>query len=440
MNKIILILTKLIDLVLAKLGRGSSLPGLLAMKFKPDILKYFKLPEKTIFVTATNGKTTTANMITQALEANNFKVVNNSKGANLETGIISVLLRNANFKGQVKADFLVIEIDEQTIPSVFTKITPAYLVINNFFRDQLDRYGEIDTLLNKISESLNNKTIVIGNGNDPLVVKMLKNHPSKLFYEMIKTPYSVATTNQTRESKFCPNCQRKLSYNYYHYAQIGHFNCQCGFKVPATKWQASNIDLKNYEMTINNYQIHTKYQNLYNYFNIIPTFAILDMYNLVNHKSLKAIQQFELNDGRSENYQINKSTVTLNLVKNPVGMNENINHLARIKANEIELLIVLNNFAADSQDTSWIYDCDFEKLNELGIKRIICSGKRAYDIANALQYATICKNKIIVEENINEAVHKFNLQTTNEQKFIFSTYTALQIVRKKLKELANANN
>jgi UDP-N-acetylmuramyl tripeptide synthase len=440
MNLIIVLFIKLLDSFLKLLKRGTSLPGLIAFKLNPNILKYFKLPKKTIFVTATNGKTTTTNLIASCLTENGKKVVTNSKGANIETGIISLLIRNSSITGKIKADYLVVEIDEQTIPSVFKKITPTVLVINNFFRDQLDRFGEIDTLLDSIKKSISSKTEVIANGNDPLVVKMLKDIKNKNYYIMDKTKYSLSENSQIRECKFCPQCNKKLNYNFYHYAQIGEFSCECGFNVPEAKWVGSNLDLEKMIFTVNGKLIKSKYEAIYNYFNILPAFATLDYFNQVNSNTLSTISNFELNDGRTEIYYINSKKIILNLVKNPVGLNENINLLEQKRIKKFSLLFILNNFAADSKDTGWIYDGDFEKLSRLEINKLIASGKRAYDLANRAIYADIEKSNIEVIENLDSAIEKFINQLENEDGYIFSTYTPLQKTRKKLKELQDGRN
>jgi UDP-N-acetylmuramyl tripeptide synthase len=425
---------KLASFVLKFRGGGSSYPGLLARKLDKNILGKLKLPENTIFVTATNGKTTTANLISHILESNGLNVINNSKGANLEAGIATLLLNNANLSGQVKADYLVIEIDEQTIPSVFSQIEPKYLVVNNFFRDQLDRYAEIDTLLAKIKESLNPKTKIIANGNDPLVVNLVADHANKEFYTALENNYTIKESTQTREGKFCPNCSRKLNYNFYHYAQIGDFECECGFKTPFSEIIASKIDLTNKSIIINDQKFSSVYDSYYHYFNILPAYALISQFHLENTLATKeAIGDFIIDDGRMESFQIGTSKVTLNLVKNPAGMNENVNYMAQKNFDNPNIMFVLNNFAADSKDTSWIYDVDFEKLAKLNYNSVICSGTRAYDIASRLEYAGIDREKITVSTDLQDATNLFK-QQLSEENFVFSTYTALQKMRKILKE------
>jgi UDP-N-acetylmuramyl tripeptide synthase len=434
MKYLAIIGAKLASVILKFRGGGSSYPGLLARKLDKNILSKLTLPENTIFVTATNGKTTTANLISHILEENGVNVINNSKGANLEAGIATLLLNNSSLGGKVKADYLVIEIDEQTIPSVFKQVNPKVLVINNFFRDQLDRYSEIDTLLQKIESSLSPDIQIIANGNDPLVVNLLKNHENKLFYTASENKYTTKESTQTREGKFCPICSKKLHYNFYHYAQLGDFVCECGFRTPQSSYVATDIDLKLKHIIINDRKFMSKYDSYYHYFNILPAFATISQFQLQDTLATKeSIFDFIIDDGRMETFEINNKNVTLNLVKNPAGMNENVNYLAQHNAEDKTIMFVLNNFAADSKDTAWIYDVDFEKFARLKLSTIICSGTRAYDMASRLEYAGVERSKIFVYQDLNQAFKNFqsNLSETN---FIFSTYTALQKTRTILKD------
>lgn len=414
------------------LKRGSSLPGLIAIKICPEILKKIEYPKNIIMVTGTNGKTSTANLVAQVIERTNKTVIHNTKGANMLSGLVTTIIEGTGLNFKFKKDILLLEIDESTIPKFFKYVSPTYLVITNFFRDQLDRHGEIDILIDKISKSIESDSKLILNGNDPLVYNLGEKLPEneKIYYGIKKTDYS-SQEEEVRESKWCPKCNSILKYNYYHYSQIGDYECSCGFKTPNLDYEATDIDFLKKSFKVNGVEFKSNYDNMYFTFNTLGAIAISKEIG-IDYKTIKdCVYDFKIGEGRMEEFNIRKHRTFLNLVKNPAGLNQSINHILNQKDSSFSIFFALNNNWADGIDTSWIWDVCFEKLSESGLDKFICSGRRAYDLAVRLRYSGVNEDNIIVLTDITEAL-EYLKSRVDSKPYILSSYTALQDVRKSL--------
>lgn len=441
MRYIGLLIAKIVNKFGKVLNRGSSLPGYLAMKISPDILNHIKYPEKIVIVTGTNGKTTSANLLANILENSGKKVVHNTKGANMLSGLISAILNKTSINFKLKADILLLEVDESTLPKFFNYIVPTELVITNFFRDQLDRHGEIDSLIKKIKKSIKPEVKLILNANDPLVYNLGESLElnKKIYYGLEETEYSTSSEEEVRESKWCPKCNSVLKYNYFHYSQIGNYYCDCGFKTPDLDYIATDIDLPMKCFLVNGNGYKTNYDNIYFVFNTLAAIATAEELK-IDYKYIKeAVYDFKIGEGRMEEFNISEYKSFLNLVKNPAGLNQSINHIIAQNDEKCSIFFSLNNNWADGIDTSWIWDVAFEKLNNMPLEIFICSGMRAYDLAVRLKYSGIDEDKIVVLPEIEEAVYYLR-NRTNSKPYLLSSYTALQEVRKALNSLEENKN
>lgn len=439
MKYLALIVGKLMKVVGNKLNKGTSAPGIFAKKIDPKIFSRIKYPDKIIVITGTNGKTSTANMVAKMLADSGLKVVHNAKGANLSGGLLTSLIESTSLSFKLKGDVLVLEVDEATYP-VFTKfVTPTHLIVNNFFRDQLDRYGEIEVLVELVNSGISQETNLILNGDDPLVRYLgFKNQKNRAIYFGIeKTKYSLAETSQAREGKFCPNCGKKLRYNYYHYSQLGSYSCSCGFKRPDLYLSASLVDLENKTFKADSRLYRLKYDNLYFIYNALAAIIVGKELAVNEEKIKESIFNFKIDDGRMENFYLGEYQTYLNLVKNPTGLNQGLEHILRQKDNSFNVLLALNNLAADGTDTSWIWDVDFEQLKNSKLNKFYCCGLRAYDLGVRLKYAFIEEDKIVVIPDLEKCI-KAARQDKEHKTYILSTYTPLQKIRKILR-LLNKN-
>lgn len=375
----------------------------------------------------------TNNAIGYVLKTAGKKVVSNIEGNNMETGILSTIIKNCTLTGKIKADFLVFEVDEGYVPVVFKDFPLNALIVLDFFRDQLDRNGEVETLILKINEFLktyNNNLIL--NSDDPNVSRLGKANPDNkniYYFSVDKYKYATKEQKEAGEGKFCPFCKTRLEYEYYQYSHIGKFKCpNCNYGDNPIYKLATNVDLNNRTFDVDNITYKTKFNSIYNVYNLTAVIACVSLYNIDTEIIKNALSKFVLNNGRLEEVTINGIPTIINLAKNPTGSNVSLRILNEDN-DEKELLFVLNDNIADGFDVSWIWDIDFSNLNN--VSRIITSGKRAYDIAIRIKTAGFDTSKIEPYLNLHDAVQ--SLYKTNIKKYVIANYTALQPTRKELK-------
>ena len=433
-NFFIILIMKILHLILKICGKnGGNFLGKIAYKWNPNIFKYFKVNSPVIAVTATNGKTMTNNAIGYVLKTAGKKVLSNQEGNNMETGILSTILKHCTLTGKIKADFLVFEVDEGYIPVIFKDFPLNTLVVLDFFRDQLDRNGEVETLILKINEFLKTyKNNLILNADDPNVARLGKANPDNknvYYFSVEKYKYASIEQKEAGEGKFCPFCKTKLEYDYYQYSHIGKFRCpNCGYGNNEIYKLATDVNLNNRTFKIDDITYKIRFNSIYNIYNLTAVIACCNLYNIDTKIIKEALSKFVLNNGRLEEVKINDVPTIINLAKNPTGSNVSLRILNE-DDEEKELLFVLNDNLADGLDVSWIWDINFDNLNN--VTKIITSGTRAYDIAIRIKTSGFDSNKIEPYLNLSEAVE--NLYKTNTKKYIIANYTALQPTRKELK-------
>lgn len=432
-NFFIILIMKLFYIGLKILRKnGGNLLGKIAYDWNRDIFKYFKVNCPIIAVTATNGKTMTNNAIGYTLKTAGKKVISNTEGNNMETGILSTLLKTCTLTGKIKADFLVFEVDEGYVPVIFKDFRLDTLVVLDFFRDQLDRNGEVESLILKINDFLKTYTgNLVLNNDDPNVARLGKANPdNKNIYYFSVDQYKFATKNikEAGEGKFCPFCNTRIEYEYYQYSHIGKFKCpKCDYGNNKIYKLATDVDLNNRSFKIDDITYKIKFNSIYNIYNFVAVISCVSLYNIDTKFIQEALSKFILNNGRLEEVKINDVPTIINLAKNPTGCNVSLRILNE-DDEEKELLFVLNDKLADGQDVSWIWDINFDNLNN--VKRIVTSGRRAYDIAIRIKTSGYDETKIEPYLNLHEAVE--SLYKTNIKKYVIANYTSLQPTRKAL--------
>ena len=432
-NFFIILVMKLLNIIL-KICRknGGNFLGKIAFDWNPEIFKYFKVNCPVIAVSATNGKTMTNNCIGYTLKQAGYKVVSNVEGNNMETGILSTILKNCTLTGKIKADFLIFEVDESYIPVVFKDFRLDTLVILNFFRDQLDRNGEVESLILRINEFLKtyNGNLILNN-DDPNVSRLGQaNKENKNIYYFSVDKYDFATEKikEAGEGKFCPFCKTRLVYEYYQYSHVGKFKCpNCNFGDNEIYKLAKNVDLKNRSFIVDNETYSIKGNSIYLIYNYTAVISVCNLYNIPTEIIKKSLSTFALNNGRLEELEIKGVPTIINLAKNPTGSNVSLRILNE-DDDKKELLFVLNDNIADGFDVSWIWDINFDNLTN--VSRIVTSGTRAYDIAIRIKTSGFALDKIEAYLDLHEAIQ--NLYKTNTKKYIIANYTALQPTRHEL--------
>lgn len=430
-NAILIIFLKTINKILNIFGKqGGNVIGKIAKKINPNILKSFKVNCPVIAVTATNGKTSTNNCISYTLEQAGYKVISNKEGNNMETGIISTLIKNCKINGEIKADYITFEVDESYVPKIFKIFRLDTLVILDFFRDQLDRNGEVETLILKIQEFLKTyKGNLVLNHDDPNVARLGKaNKEAKVYYYHAE-PYENATKEmkEAGEGKFCPFCKTRLEYEYYQYSHIGKFKCpKCQYGTEENYKIAKKIDLKERTFEVEGIKYKVQDNSIYTIYNYIAVLTIMDIYHIDIESVKKSFLTFQLNNGRLEKLQIKGIPTIINLAKNPTGANVSL-RILKEDNEEKELLFVLNDNIADGFDVSWIWDINFDELSKYKVSKVITAGKRAYDIAIRIKTSGFDADKIKPYLNLEDAVKE--LYKTNIKKYVIANYTALQPTR-----------
>ncbi|GAB6180641.1 MurT ligase domain-containing protein [Desulfotomaculum defluvii] len=428
--------------------KGSSLPGVVARKLYKNTLKDLagQARQGVIMVTGTNGKTTTNNMIANIIQTGGYRVVINQEGANLITGVTAAFVKYANYLGKLDCDFALLEVDEASFPKVVQEVKPQFVVVNNFFRDQLDRYGELDTTVKLVREAL--KTLpqvhLILNTDDPLVAQMQSATGHDTSYFGLSSNLRIENeTKQTRESRFCPHCGNQLHYDSYQYSQLGSYSCfECGFKRQEPEVEALAIDNQGTSL-----KCHVRYpqgqttltintQGFYNLYNALAAFCVGYLIGIDIQQIQQGLLKYKPAIGRMETFEYHGKRAILNLVKNPTGFNEGISTLLSIPGSK-SVFIAINDNDADGRDISWLWDVDFEHLanGQDSITNFTCSGLRGEEMALRLKYAGVPMEKITVVRDMARAIQK-TLEDSGESAYLFSTYTALWSAQKILLGLA----
>jgi len=427
---ITLIIAKITHKAIKILGKtsGTSFVGMLSLKLCPDFLKFCRkyIKNSVITVTGTNGKSTTSGLIAHILDIAHQKVIHNLEGANMLTGVANVFaLDIIPFK---RYDYAVIESDEAYLTKLYDYMKSDYLVVTNLFRDQLDRYGELDTtagfIKNAISKNPNLKLIL--NADDP-IVSTFKGSNYTVYYGFENVEYETDKTSNAPSEIFNCSCGTALSYSKRFFAQEGHYFCKnCGYARPKCDYGANvkvlsdssiiTLDIKGikFEFTI-------KLTGLYNAYNALAAIAFGFENGLNQSEIQKALDSYKSIFGRTETRTINGNEVLIQLIKNPTGASE----VLKTVDLSTNIVVAINDNYADGRDISWLWDSDFEKLKNAQ-KPVIASGTRAYDTALRLKYAGIPQDKIIIEPNFKKAV---DMASKAGKTTILPSYTALLSIK-----------
>ena len=430
---------------------GSSLPGRVALKVDPHIIKDLSSQvRRGIIVTCgTNGKTTTNNLLCDMLEAQGFRVVSNRLGANMMEGVAAALATaaaplTARPLGYLDADFACLEVDEASAARVLQYLKPDCMIITGLFRDQLDRYGEIDLTMKAIDKAIRlapDMTLVI-NGDDPLTAFLAKEsgHRFVSFGVSEQTTPEVdfpSSSGEIREGRFCENCGSPLHYDFYHFSQLGVYRCpSCGFKRPSIDYDAARVTLApqlSFDVLESDsapVRISAPMTGFYNIYNILAVYGVLRELDLPTKSINEVLRSYKPQFGRGEVFHSGEKRaqkILLNLAKNPAGFNQNIAAMLQDHSPK-DLIIVINDNAQDGRDISWLWDVDFDRLADETIRSITVSGLRALDMQLRLKYAEIASTSA---PTVEEAIER-RLADGCGNLYVLVNYTALYEAHKYL--------
>ncbi|MCR4434522.1 MAG: Mur ligase family protein [Clostridiales bacterium] len=433
---------------------GTTLPGKIALRLYPGIISKITQGYKTIMITGTNGKTTTARIIGQILKENGIDFISNKSGANLVYGVISTFIEAADLKGGNSITTALIEIDEAAFSSLTKFMEPHMLVVTNFFRDQLDRYGELYATLKGVLSGIERceKTKLVLNADDSLCASLGRNeNRPTLYYGFSRSAYSGKKELINSDALFCVYCKGKYEYSYRIYGHLGGFSCpRCGYGRPQTHITCTHILELNSTYSLirfsadagdksgnpQEYEAKINLPGLYNIYNALAAAACGSMLGLPVENTIKALKSFECGFGRMETIVAEGKLIKVILVKNPTGFNQVLSYLLTEEKN-MQLAFLINDNAADGTDISWLWDVEFEKLEDMQDKldNIYASGLRAEDMAVRLKYAGVYTDKIHILKDYNQLINTGLSRTKpGHSFFILPTYTAMLDIRKILKK------
>lgn len=406
------------------LGAGATWPGEIVLMLKPRMLRSLSssVREGIILVVGTNGKTTTSLMIARILRSGGKRVIHNASGANLLNGIVSSFIVEADWTGNVRADWGVFEVDENSLPIVLTYIKPKIIVVLNLFRDQLDRYGEVDVIVEKwvsAMRKLSGDTALVLNSDDPGVANMGRSAPRNVVYFGLNDAAKYMKRREhATDSIFCPNCGNRLAYEGVYYSHIGVWHCtKCKAKRPKPYYDAFPSALP----------------GLYNQYNTLAAVAAARVLGIPKESIKAALVSLAPAFGRQEELVVGGKTIKLFLSKNPAGFNMSLRTVLEMGARDI--LLILNDRTPDGRDVSWIWDVDMEMIPASFTP--VVSGDRAWDMALRVKYART-KTKggepatpILVYEHLETALSYFTKSSDMTRPlYVLATYSGMLDVRK----------
>ncbi|MEO8972341.1 MAG: MurT ligase domain-containing protein [Ktedonobacteraceae bacterium] len=399
------------------LGGGTSVVGIVAQRLYPDIVGHLaaQLEHGSIIVTGTNGKTTTSGLIAAILSDAGLRVWRNREGSNLMRGVASSLVIRALPNGNLRrsgAAISIFEVDEAVVPQMVEAIPPRVAVFTNLFRDQLDRYGEVDSVATRwvqAVKALPNDTTLVLNADDSATAYLGELFTGNVLYFGIDDPaldlkfqQSASERHQVIDTRTCPKCGNEYTYDLRFFSHMGHYVCtNCGHKRPqadvrVTKVLSDDFDRLRIHVVTAKHEgdIVIPLPGLYNIYNALAAIATSQVLHTDWEPVVTGIEQFKPMFGRGERVQIEGRTLRLLLAKNPTGFNEVLRTLFNEETPR-HVLFVLNDNSADGRDISWIWDVDFERVvNQT--TTLIVSGTRALDLALRLKYAGVAQEEMTI--------------------------------------------
>jgi UDP-N-acetylmuramyl tripeptide synthase len=429
-------------------GGGTSLPGKVLMRLDPTAIEELsaRLPRGSVVLSATNGKTTTAAMAASILGHAGVSLVYNEAGANMAGGVASTLLAAARGGGRIDGELGLFEVDEFWLDRLVPELHPQVVLLSNLFRDQLDRYGELDTIADRWAaavSALARTTQLVLNADDPLVADLGRadgHEGSGVTYFGVEDPaMAVPEMQHAADSKHCRRCGAAYVYDAVYLGHLGRYRCpSCGQSRPAPAVAAERIELDGtrgvrfqLRTPSGTAQIELPLPGLYNVYNALGAAAMCFALDVELDAIAAGLGAVTAAFGRAEMVTIADTELSILLVKNPAGANEIIRTLA-LEAGELDLLGILNDRIADGRDVSWIWDADFELLAGR-VRRVTCAGTRAAELALRLKYAGIPASRLRVVSSIGEALDQaLEAAAPTNRLFALPTYTALLELRDQL--------
>jgi UDP-N-acetylmuramyl tripeptide synthase len=407
-----------------------TVPGKLLSKLDPGAIDRLaaRLPAGVAAISATNGKTTTAAMAAEILRPR-FRLAHNHSGANLVSGVASTLLAAGD------AELGLLEVDEGALPEVLQRVRPRAVCLGNLFRDQLDRYGELELVADRWREAvarLPKETVLVVNGDDPQVGSLAEKHESSVVFGLDDPRLSRTSLQHAADSKYCVRCGTPYDYRAIYVGHLGDYHCpNCGHTRPALDVAARSIELHGLERATfdlvtpkGTQRVELGLPGLYNVYNAVGAATVAQALGASLEEIGQGLARFSAAFGRFERIPVGDKQLLLLLIKNPAGANEVVRTLLDGGPPRVAV-VALNDAIADGRDVSWIWDVDFEPLLE-GLDTVVATGERAAELALRFKYAGLDESRIVVEPSLEAAIDR-GLSLTPEagELVVLPTYTAM---------------
>ena len=428
-------------------GGGTALPGLVAEAVAPGLAARLaaKLGRGCVIITGTNGKTTTARLVRNIVQAAGYRPVHNHSGSNLMRGITAALAEAADVRGRIPESgrrLGVFEVDEATVPEAALALTPRVVAFTNLFRDQLDRYGEVDSVASTWREALAafpSSTTVVLNGDDPAVAGLAEAcRGPVLYFGVGDAARAVEQIEHAADARWCLGCGREYVYSAVFYGHVGHWSCSTCLRqrppadIEATKVEPHPDQMQSLQVATpsGQFELALPLVGLYNVYNALAAVGVAVALDIPPEAIRVGVTSFTAAFGRQERMTVRGREVQIILAKNPAGLNQVLRAIAGEDGPK-NVLFLLNDDIADGRDVSWIWDVDFEMLaGSTGV--LLASGHRAADMALRLKYAGIEPNPAIEQDVERALARALTLTPEGQRLYVVPTYTAMLQVRKLL--------
>ena len=420
-------------------GAGMTVPGKLLSKLDPAAIDLLaaRLPAGAAAVSATNGKTTTAAMAAEILRPR-YRLAHNRSGANLVSGVASTLLSADG------AELGLFEVDEAALPEVLRRVRPRAVCLGNLFRDQLDRYGELELIAERWREAaarLPGSTVLIVNGDDPQVGSLAEGRKGAVVFGLDDPSLGRASLQHAADSKYCIRCGTPYDYAVAYVGHLGDYRCpNCGHARPqldvaGRAVQLNGLESASFDLVTPDWtrRVELALPGLYNVYNALGAATLGRALGATPDEIVDGLARFSAAFGRFERIPVDGKGLLLLLIKNPAGANEAVRTLVDGGAPKIAV-VALNDAIADGRDVSWIWDVDFEPLLA-GLATVIASGDRAAELALRFKYGGVDESRIVVEPSLERALdHGLELTPAGGELVVLPTYTAMLALQRLVAE------
>lgn len=427
-----------------RLGGGTTLPGRIATAVAPGLVgrASARLPHGVVLISGTNGKTTTARLLGSVFDAAGLVAIHNRAGANLISGIASALVEQVTWTGEPRGDLGLFEVDEATLPAAVDQTRPRAVCLLNLFRDQLDRYGEIDIIAGRWRRALSglrDDAVVVFNADDPLVADVGRTFAGRAVtfgLDGAADRAGARTLEDAADSRYCYRCGRPYEYTLVTVGHMGHYHCQeCGDARPAVTVSARDVRLHGADgatLTVTaegrDLVLSTNLPGLYNVYNVTAAAAAAFALGVAPETAGRGIMATAPAFGRGERVTLDGREAVMLLAKNPAGFNEVLRTVLAAEDAPV-VLIAINDLIADGRDISWLWDVDFEMLGERA-RAVVVTGIRADDMALRLKYAGMGAERLAVEHDAARALRRARSTLGDgERLYMLTTYTAMLQLR-----------